>query len=109
MLRAIGVQFTAAQLQDILLFSDVDGDKQIDFEEFTGLMLFFRRQGELDGQDLESSPSRVLRLVHEMRRGGAQLTLGPPTLPPDAPAAGLCDSSPPPSDPPCGSPLRAGG
>ena len=77
-LRSTGATFTSAELTEMIAFADIKRNKEIGFRGFAVLMMRRKRQAQLEaqqleGQSLEDSASRMLRLVHRLRLGGRQL------------------------------------
>jgi len=77
LLRSLNFSFNSHELTAMVRMADVDGNGSIDFEEFTCLMLWRRRKLQLEGQSLERSSSRFLRLLHRMRSGDPDCALEP--------------------------------
>ena len=77
LLRSLRCGFTNHELVRMVAMADVDRNGSVDFEEFTGLMVWWKRRRQLDGLLLSKCRSRYLRLLQRIRSGEANLLLRP--------------------------------
>ena len=73
LLRSLRCGFTNHELVRMVAMADVDRNGSVDFEEFTGLMVWWKRRRQLDGLLLSKCRSRYLRLLQRIRSGEANL------------------------------------
>ena len=83
LLRSLRCGFTNHELVRMVAMADVDRNGSVDFEEFTGLMVWWKRRRQIDGLLLSKCRSRYLRLLQRIRSGEANLVLEAHDAPPD--------------------------